>query len=55
MFFDCKNPYYGCKDRGLNLLAKYFINFLNPCQCLVIGFVFSEYIDNAGLLIFYLT
>jgi hypothetical protein len=39
----------GCKDRGLNLLAKFFKNFLNPVISILIACSFSEYIDTAGL------
>jgi len=49
MFCVINNHVDGCKDRGLNLLAKFFKNFLNPVIPVLIAYSFSEYIDTADL------
>jgi hypothetical protein len=49
MFCVINNHVDGCKDRGLNLLAKFFKNFLKSIIPVLIEFSFSEYIDTAGL------
>jgi len=49
MFCVINNHVDGCKDRGLNLLAKFFKNFLNAVITILIECIYFVYIDTAGL------
>jgi len=49
MFCVINNHVDGCKDRGLNLLAKFFKNFLKPVIPILIACNYFGYVDTADL------
>jgi hypothetical protein len=38
-----------CKDKGLNLLAKFFQNFLTSYQYSLVACIFPVCVDSTGL------